>query len=100
MNVYFDNSATTKPYDEVIEAVSKGMKEYFGNPSSLHKIGMNCEKRLNEAREYFASTIKCNKEEIYFTSGGEEFLLTLEVCFQSRQKETLSESAWTTESHD
>ena len=72
MNVYFDNSATTKPYDEVIEAVSKGMKEYFCNPSSLHKIGMNCEKRLNEAREYFASTIKCNKEEIYFTSGGSE----------------------------
>ena len=72
MNVYFDNSATTKPYDEVIEAVSKGMKEYFGNPSSLHKIGMNCEKRFNEAREYFASTIKCNKEEIYFTSGGSE----------------------------
>lgn len=72
MNVYFDNSATTKPYDEAIEAVSKGMKEYFGNPSSLHKIGMNCEKRLNEAREYFASTIKCNKEEIYFTSGGSE----------------------------
>ena len=72
MNVYFDNSATTKPYDEVIEAVSKGMKEYFGNPSSLHKIGLNCEKRLNEAREYFASTIKCNKEEIYFTSGGSE----------------------------
>ena len=72
MNVYFDNSATTKPYDEVIKAVSKGMKEYFGNPSSLHKIGMNCEKRLNEAREYFASTIKCNKEEIYFTSGGSE----------------------------
>ena len=72
MNVYFDNSATTKHYDEVIEAVSKGMKEYFGNPSSLHKIGMNCEKRLNEAREYFASTIKCNKDEIYFTSGGSE----------------------------
>lgn len=72
MNVYFDNSATTKPYDEVIETVSKCMKEYFGNPSSLHKIGMNCEKRLNEAREYFASTIKCNKEEIYFTSGGSE----------------------------
>ena len=48
MNIYFDNSATTMPYDEVIEEVSKGMKEYFGNPSSLHKIGMNCEKRLNE----------------------------------------------------
>ena len=72
MNIYFDNSATTMPYNEVIEEVSNGMKEYFGNPSSLHKIGMNCEKRLNEAREYFASTIKCNKDEIYFTSGGSE----------------------------
>ena len=72
MNIYFDNSATTMPYNEVIEEVSNGMKEYFGNSSSLHKIGMNCEKRLNEAREYFASTIKCNKDEIYFTSGGSE----------------------------
>lgn len=72
MNVYFDNSATTMPYDEVIDEVSKGMKEYFGNPSSLHKIGMKCEKRLNEAREYFSSTIKCNKDEIYFISGGSE----------------------------
>lgn len=72
MNIYFDNSATTMPYDEVIEEVSVGMKEYFGNPSSLHNIGMKCEKRLNEAREYFASTIKCNKDEIYFTSGGSE----------------------------
>ena len=72
MNIYFDNSATTMPYNEVIEEVSNGMKEYFGNPSSLHKIGMKCEKRLNEAREYFASTIKCNKDEIYFTSGGSE----------------------------
>ena len=72
MNIYFDNSATTMPYDEVIQEVSNGMKEYFGNPSSLHKIGMKCEKRLNEVREYFASTIKCNREEIYFTSGGSE----------------------------
>lgn len=72
MDIYFDNSATTMPYNEVIEEVSSSMKEYFGNPSSLHKIGIKCEKRLNEAREYFASTIKCNKEEIYFTSGGSE----------------------------
>lgn len=72
MNIYFDNSATTMPYDEVIQEVSNGMKEYFGNPSSLHKIGMKCEKRLNEVREYFASTIKCNRDEIYFTSGGSE----------------------------
>lgn len=72
MDIYFDNSATTKPYDEVITAVCNGMKEYYGNPSSLHKIGMQCEKRLNEAREYFASTINVHKDEIYFTSGGSE----------------------------
>ncbi|MCQ2969186.1 MAG: cysteine desulfurase [Clostridium sp.] len=72
MEIYFDNSATTKPYDEVIEETCKAMKEYYGNPSSLHNIGLKCEKRLNEAREYFASTIKADKDEIYFTSGGSE----------------------------
>ena len=72
MEIYFDNSATTKPYDEVIEETCQAMKEYYGNPSSLHNIGLKCEKRLNEAREYFASTIKADKDEIYFTSGGSE----------------------------
>lgn len=72
MDIYFDNSATTKPYNEVIDIVCKSMKEYYGNPSSLHKLGIKCEKRLNEAREYFASTINANKDEIYFTSGGSE----------------------------
>ena len=60
MNIYFDNSATTMPYDEVIKEVSNGMKEYFGNPSSLHKIGMNCEKRLNEARAVKEPTLQTN----------------------------------------
>lgn len=72
MEIYFDNSATTKPYDEVIDAVGIGMREYYGNPSSLHRLGIKCEKKLNEAREYFASTIKASKDEIYFTSGGSE----------------------------
>lgn len=72
MDIYFDNSATTKPYEEVIKAVGDGMREYFGNPSSLHKIGIKCEKRLMECRGYLASTIKCDKDEIYFTSGGSE----------------------------
>ena len=62
MEIYFDNSATTKPYDEVIEETCQAMKEYYGNPSSLHNIGLKCEKRLNEAREYFASTIKADKD--------------------------------------
>ena len=72
MEIYFDNSATTKPYDEVVEEVCNGMKEFYGNPSSLHSLGLKCEKRLNEAREYFAETIKASKDEIYFTSGGSE----------------------------
>ena len=72
MSIYFDNSATTKPYDDVIEEVANGMKEYYGNPSSLHKIGIKCEKRLNEAREYIANSIKAHKDEVYFTSGGSE----------------------------
>lgn len=72
MDVYFDNAATTKPYKEVIEELTIAMSDYYGNPSSLHKIGIKCEKRLNEAREYFATTINSDKSEIYFTSGGSE----------------------------
>lgn len=72
MEVYFDNSATTKPYDEVIEEMANSMKEFYANPSSLHKLGMKCEKKLSEAREFLASTINCTKDEIFFTSGGSE----------------------------
>lgn len=72
MEIYFDNSATTKPYDEVIKEVSESMKDFFGNPSSLHKLGIKSEKRLIECREYLASTINGSKDEIYFTSGGSE----------------------------
>ncbi|MBU3089285.1 cysteine desulfurase [Clostridium gasigenes] len=72
MEIYFDNSATTKPYDEVINEVCVSMKEFFGNPSSLHKLGVKCERRLTESREYLASTISASKDEIYFTSSGSE----------------------------
>ncbi|GAB6167673.1 cysteine desulfurase family protein [Clostridium carnis] len=72
MDIYFDNSATTKPYDEVIDLVASGMRDYYANPSSLHKLGIKSEKKLTEVREYLASSIGANKEEIYFTSGGSE----------------------------
>lgn len=72
MEVYFDNSATTKPYDEVVNEVATAMTEFYANPSSLHKLGMNCEKKLSEAREILACTINCSKDEIFFTSGGSE----------------------------
>lgn len=70
--IYFDNAATTVPYDEVIEEVSSVMKNYFGNPSSAHKLGLIAERKLNEYREILAKTINATKEEIIFTSGGSE----------------------------
>ncbi|MGL5576725.1 MAG: cysteine desulfurase family protein, partial [Sarcina sp.] len=72
MEVYFDNSATTKPYEEVCSEMVLAMKEYFANPSSLHKLGLKSQRRLIEARESIAKTINATKEEILFISGGSE----------------------------
>ena len=72
MDIYFDNSATTKPYKEVIEETVLSMEEFYGNPSSLHNMGIKSEKKINEAREFLGKSINASKEEIYFTSGGSE----------------------------
>ncbi|MBV7276507.1 cysteine desulfurase [Clostridium sp. PL3] len=72
MEVYFDNSATTKPYDEVIETMIDVMKNYYGNPSSAHSLGIRAEGKMNESRSLVASTLGGSKEEIVFTSGGSE----------------------------
>lgn len=72
MEVYFDNSSTTKPLEEVINEVTFGMKEFYGNPSSLHNLGLKSEKKLKECREVLAKTINANETEIHFNSGGSE----------------------------
>ena len=72
MEIYFDNSATTKPYKEVIDETAKAMEEYYGNPSSLHKIGIKAEKKITDARDFIGKSINASKDEIYFTSGGSE----------------------------
>ena len=72
MFTYLDNSATTKSYDQVTEAVSRAMSQTFGNPSSLHRMGMAAEKLVKEARERVAQSIGALPEEIFFTSGGTE----------------------------
>jgi len=72
MEVYFDNSSTTKPSDEVINEVAFGMKEFYGNPSSLHNLGFKSEKKLKECREILSKSINANENEIYFNSGGSE----------------------------
>lgn len=72
MEVYFDNSSTTKPLDEVIDEVGYGLREFYGNPSSLHNLGLKSEKKLKECREILAKTINSNESEIYFNGGGTE----------------------------
>ncbi len=70
--IYFDNSATTKPYNEVVELVARLMSEEFGNSSSLHTMGIRAERILENTRKALAETIKAQPEEIVFTSGGTE----------------------------
>lgn len=70
--VYLDNSATTKPHKEVVEEVAQCMEQYFANPSSAHKLGVEAEKKLKAAREKVAAFIKAKPQEIIFTSGGSE----------------------------
>lgn len=72
MEIYFDNSATTRPYDEVAAAVYDTMKINYGNPSSLHKLGIEAERAVKQARERIASALKASAGEILFTSGGTE----------------------------
>ena len=72
MEVYFDNSSTTKPSEKVINEVTFGMKEFYGNPSSLHNLGLKSERKLKECRELLGKTINANENEIYFNSGGSE----------------------------
>ena len=72
MEIYFDNSAATRPYDEVASAVFDTMSNNYGNPSSLHKLGIEAERAVKTAKERVAAGIKANPSEILFTSGGTE----------------------------
>lgn len=72
MFVYLDNSATTKPYNETVEVMTKVLTEDFGNPSSLHTLGIAAEKYVRGARKTFAQSLGASEEEVYFTSCGTE----------------------------
>lgn len=72
MQAYFDNSATTKPCPEAVEAVKKAMTESWGNPSSLHYSGIEADALLEKSRQSIASKLSCDSSEIFFTSGGTE----------------------------
>ena len=70
--VYLDNSATTKPCDKAIERLRFALLENWGNPSSLHTVGINAEDILISCKEVCAKSISARPDEIFFTSGGTE----------------------------
>ena len=72
MEIYLDNSATTKVYPEVAQFMTKVMCEDYGNPSSMHTKGLEAEKYIKDSKDIFSKILKCEPKNIYFTSGGTE----------------------------
>lgn len=72
MEVYLDNSATTKCFKDVAELMTKIMCEDYGNPSSMHNKGMQAESYIRNAKDIISRNLKVNEKEILFTSGGTE----------------------------
>ena len=70
MEIYLDNSATTKVCRESAEATMTMLTENYGNPSSLHSKGVQASKALENAREITANALSCSKDEIFFTTSG------------------------------
>ncbi|HEY8463952.1 MAG TPA: cysteine desulfurase family protein [Bacillota bacterium] len=71
-DVYLDNSATTRPTPEVLAAMNDTALNYYGNPSSLHRKGLEAEKLLKASREELAAALGVTAAELIFTSGGTE----------------------------
>ena len=70
--IYFDNSATTKPYPEALETYMQVASKILGNPSSLHRLGDQATRIVDASRQQIADLIGKKSEEIFFTSGGTE----------------------------
>lgn len=66
--IYLDNAATTPIFNELLENLHKWGKEYYGNPSSIHSDGQKSKLLLEECRRFIAQVLKCDEEEIIFTS--------------------------------
>ncbi len=72
MKVYLDNSATTKPRERVVSEMMEMFINDYGNPSSLHRMGFDVEKKIENTRKVIANYLKVKGKEIIFTSGGTE----------------------------
>lgn len=72
MQVYLDNSATTRPFETVVEAMARSMRECYFNPSALYAPAMRAEHELDKARQAVAASLQANEKNVLFTSGGTE----------------------------
>ena len=92
--IYFDNAATTRVCKEASEAALFAMNEAFGNPSSLHGLGIEAEKLINFSKEQIALAFACNADEILFTSGATESnnmaILGLAANYGKRKKRVVT----------
>ena len=70
--IYLDNSATTKPCPEAVEAMTKALTEHWGNPSALYGFGIDTAKLLRQARQTVAAAMGAEPDRVFFTSGGTE----------------------------
>lgn len=92
MEIYLDNSSTTRPYQSVCDKVADVMRNNYGNPSSLHRSGIAAEKEVKEATSKIADALGVRTDEIFYTSGGTESnnLAIRGVCTASRHKKIVS----------
>lgn len=70
--VYFDNSATTRPFDQAIRAAALAMEQEYFNPSAAYEQGLHTAKRIQAAREAVATLMGLNAQQVVFTAGGTE----------------------------
>ena len=91
--IYFDNSATTRPSAKVIEAMTNNLNsELYGNPGSLHKLGVEADRRLADVTLNTAKLLGADKDEIYFSSCGTEGSNTLIKGFAQKYAKRLGKT--------
>ena len=88
MEIYLDNSSTTKPYKEFVDKMVLALTTQYGNPSSIYKKGIEVEREIKEIRRNIARSLGAKETEIYFTSGGTECNNTIKRSVSNLNKKT------------
>ena len=88
--IYFDNAATTKPCAESVSAVCEALKANWGNPSSLHGLGLKAEQAVSLARDEIAKALGADSESIYFTSGATESKKSMAITLGRQKKKIVT----------